>query len=65
MADDTTNRGAEDRTRVNVHEEHEVRYWTETLGVSREELEAAVEAVGVRAAAVREYLGKKPEAGRA
>ena len=46
---------------VAVHcdlEEHEVRYWTHALGVSREELEAAVREVGVSANAVRQKLGK-------
>ena len=58
MADDFANRGQQERSRINVHEEHEVRYWTEALGVSREQLEAAVKEVGPMAAAVREKLGK-------
>jgi len=58
MSDDLKNRGPQDRLRINVHEEHEVRYWTQELGVSREELERAVLAVGVMAAAVRTYLNK-------
>ena len=28
MADDLKNRGAQDRSRVNVHEDCEVRFWT-------------------------------------
>jgi len=28
MPDDLKNRGAQDRSRVNIHEDHEVRYWT-------------------------------------
>ena len=31
MADDTSNRGAQDRAQININEEHEVRYWTEAL----------------------------------
>ena len=58
MSDDLNKRGQQDRSRINVHEEHEVRYWTEALGVTREELERAVEQVGVSASAVREHLGK-------
>lgn len=58
MADDLTNRSGPDRLRINVHEEHEVRYWTQELGVSREELTLAVQAVGVIAADVRKHLGK-------
>jgi hypothetical protein len=28
MADDPQNRGGGDRDRINVHQEHELRYWT-------------------------------------
>lgn len=59
MADDLKNRGPQDASRINVHEEHEVRYWTEALGVTKEQLEQAVKAVGVSAQAVREHLKKK------
>jgi len=31
MADDLTNRGARDRSRINVNEEHEVRYWVDLV----------------------------------
>ena len=58
MADDLKNRGAADRTRINVHEAHELRYWTETLKVSKEQLIQAVEKVGVMAKDVRQHLGK-------
>jgi hypothetical protein len=58
MSDDLKNRGEQDRLRINVHEEHEVRYWTKELNVTREELERAVKAVGVMAADVRKYLAK-------
>ncbi|WP_313172674.1 DUF3606 domain-containing protein [Massilia oculi] len=58
MSDDLNKRGQQDRTRINMHEEHEVRYWTEALGVTRDELQRAVDQVGVSAAAVREHLGR-------
>lgn len=58
MSDDPSNRGPADRSRINVHEAHEVSYWTKALGVSREQLEQAVKAVGVSAAAVRKHLGQ-------
>jgi len=58
MSDDLSKRGQQDRCRINIHEEHEVRYWTEALGVTREELQRAVEQVGVSASAVREHLGR-------
>ena len=56
MSDDLIKRGQQDRSRINVHEEHEVRYWTEALGVSREQLEQAVKQVGVSAEAVRAHF---------
>lgn len=56
MADNLQDRGPQDRARINVHEDWEVRYWTEALGVSKEELERAVEQVGPSAKAVREHL---------
>jgi hypothetical protein len=58
MADDLKNRGAQDRARVNVNEDHEVRYWTQKWGVSKEQLAAAVKKVGVSADAVARELGK-------
>jgi Protein of unknown function (DUF3606) len=58
MADDLKNRGAQDRARVNVNEDHEVRYWTQKWGVSKEQLAAAVNKVGVAADAVAPELGK-------
>lgn len=58
MSDDLNKRGQQDRNRINVNEEHEVRYWTEELGVTREELERAVKAVGVMVEDVRKHLKK-------
>jgi hypothetical protein len=59
MSDNLQKAGQQDRSRINVHEEWEVRHWTEALGVSREELEQAVSEVGVSADAVREHLKRK------
>ena len=46
MADDTSNRGRPDRDRINLEQDHEVAYWSEKFGVSREQLRRAVEKVG-------------------
>ena len=56
MSDNLQNRGRQDRARINVHEDWEVRHWTEALGVSKEELEEAVKQVGPVADKVREHL---------
>ena len=58
MSDDLTNRGSQDRARINVNEDHELRYWTKELGVSEQQLKEAVKAVGVSAKAVKEHLKK-------
>ena len=56
--DDRKNKGQPDRSKINMHEAHEVKYWTHQLGVSREKLQAAVEKVGNVAAAVRKELAR-------
>jgi hypothetical protein len=56
--DDKQQRNTPDSKRINIHEEHEVRYWTKALGVNEHELRNAVAAVGTSADKVREYLKK-------
>ena len=56
MSDDLANRGPQDRARISLTEEHEVRYWTQALGVDKARLAAAVKAVGNSADRVREHL---------
>lgn len=58
MSDNLANRGPQDRSRISLNEEHEVRYWTQALGVTKEQLAAAVQAVGSSADRVRAHLGK-------
>ena len=57
MSDNLTNRLQPDRSKINMHEDHEVKYWSHALGVSREVLQRAVDKVGNSAAAVRTELG--------
>ena len=54
-----TKHGARDGDRISLTESHEVRYWTNALGVGKEQLAAAVQAVGVSADRVRAHLGKR------
>jgi Protein of unknown function (DUF3606) len=58
MADDVKDRGAQDRSRINVNQDHEVSYWTQKWGVSKEQLIAAVQKAGVSVDAVARELGK-------
>ena len=56
MPDNTTNRGEPDRSRVSLQQPHEVSYWTKRFGVTREQLEQAVNAVGNSVEAVERHL---------
>jgi hypothetical protein len=38
LADDRTQRGAADAARININEEHELRYWAKALNVPEAEL---------------------------
>jgi Protein of unknown function (DUF3606) len=52
-----TRREQPDRSKINMHESYEVKYWTPQLGISRDRLQQAVHKVGNSAAAVRKELG--------
>jgi len=56
--DDKSKTGTPDSKFINVNEDYEVSYWTKELGISKEELVAAVEAAGTSVSAVKEYLNK-------
>jgi len=55
--DSLTKKEQPDRSKINMHQPHEVKYWTRALGVSKEELQKAVDKVGNSAATVRKELG--------
>jgi len=59
MSDNLNNRGAQDRARINLSEAHEVRYWTDALSVSEQELRDLVGEVGDQAEKVRTALANK------
>lgn len=56
MPDDTTQSGGQDRKRINVNEDYELRHWSARFGVSPESLKEAVLIVGDRADDVERYL---------
>ena len=56
MSDDKTKTGGQDRTRISVSEDYEVRDWAKKFGVTADELKAAVKAVGNDAKAVEAHL---------
>jgi hypothetical protein len=64
MADDRTQRSGQDRSRINVNQDYEVRDWAKRFGVSPDALKKAVQAVGDRADQVEAHLkGSRPNAG--
>lgn len=56
MADDKSQSQGQDRQRINVHQDYELRDWAKSLNTTPERLKEAVQAVGDRAEKVREYL---------
>ena len=56
MSDDKTKSGGQDRTRININEDYEVRDWSEKFGVTPEQLKQAVRSVGTQASAVEAHL---------
>ena len=55
-ADDLSNRGPQDRSRISLLEPHEVQYWADKFNVSKERLSEAVRNVGHSADAVEREL---------
>ena len=64
MADDRTQRSGQDRSRINVSQDYEVRDWAKKFGVSADELKKAVQAVGDRADQVEAHLKGKSGSSR-
>jgi len=56
MADDKTKTGGQDRKRINVNEDYELRDWAAKFGVSIERLRETVLLVGDHADEVERYL---------
>jgi len=56
MADDLKQAGKADDARINIEQDHELRYWSEKFGVSQEELQSAVAKAGPLIRKVRQHL---------
>jgi hypothetical protein len=54
--DDLKKKGSQDRSKINMNEDYQVKYWTKELGVNKEQLQKLVDKVGNSAAAVRKEL---------
>jgi len=59
MAEEKTSRVPADPSRINMGDAREIRYWTEKLGCSKEQLVSAVGSVGPTATKVQAFLKRK------
>ncbi|MEJ8837166.1 DUF3606 domain-containing protein [Ramlibacter sp. AN1133] len=59
MSDDKSKAQGQDRQRINVNEDYELRDWSKKFGVTPEELKRAVAKVGDRANDVERELKAK------
>ena len=58
MSDDKSQSGGQDRQRINIHQDYELRDWAKSMNTTPERIKEAVQAVGDRAEKVREYLSQ-------
>jgi hypothetical protein len=56
MTDSLITKEQPDRSKINMNQPDEVRFWTKHLNISTEELQKTVDKVGNSAAAVRKEL---------
>ncbi len=59
MPNDKPTTGPQDPSRINIQEKHELEYWTKTLGVTSDQLRAAIAKVGTSATAVETELKRR------
>ncbi|HYD56288.1 MAG TPA: DUF3606 domain-containing protein [Burkholderiales bacterium] len=56
MADDPNEAGTQDDARIDVEQDQQLGYWSEKLGVSREELRKVIQATGPMVRDVQRHL---------
>lgn len=56
MADKPKETVRQDDARIDIEQDHDLSYWSEKFGVSRDELRSAVAEVGPQVRNVREHL---------
>ena len=59
MSDGKNRSHGQDRERINVDQERELREWARRMNTTPERLREAVRAVGDRADKVREFVGER------
>ena len=60
MPDDLSKKGPADRSKIGIKEPHEVQFWADKFGVSKERLGEAVRKVGPSAEVVEKELKANP-----
>lgn len=58
MSDDKTKKKPQDASKISLEEPYEVNWWCGKFNCTKEQLTAAVKAVGHSAKAVEKYLSK-------
>jgi hypothetical protein len=58
MSDDKSKANGQDRERIDVHADYELRDWAASLHTTPERIKEAVQAVGDRIEDVRGFLGQ-------
>ena len=61
MPDNLQETGKRDDSRINIQQPYEVDYWSKELGVTKEQLRAAVERAGPMVADVRRNLQQRTQ----
>ena len=57
--DDKTKTRPQDSLRIDMNEDYEVACWTKKFGVTKQQLQAAVDKAGVSVAAVEKELSRR------
>jgi hypothetical protein len=65
MSDDRSKRGNQDRIRINIHKEFEVRYWSKELGITADQLREMVQQLGPSADTIRQAVKRKSKSASA
>ena len=61
MPDNLKKSGGQDRKRIDVSQEHELRDWSKKFGVAQSRLKEAVQAVGTQADKVEQHLSARAD----
>jgi hypothetical protein len=59
MLDNKSNRGPQDRSRINLNEDYEVRYWCREFRIAPDQLRELVQQLGNSAETIREAVNRK------